>query len=423
MALTRNGVALTAAQQLDACNGLGSAVRTRTRIGRCLALAAQRNPVDLAEDNTLATITPKALGSGTAGLTQGFNLVGGPSLFAISGGVATSNDGSNYGFPCVSVQSSGNFNSTKNGNQARLGIYTDAVSMDFVCSLVSTKYRVLVNGQYVGKTVRTDGLGGTNRLNVALGDTSRKLRRVDIEIIGDADNTFWGTSGIATVFVGANDTLMPPDTSNRLKIAIVGDSFTAGAGASFVHNAYGVLLGYLLGGVDVDVRLLALGGTGWVNSGAANYYNFGQRSSDLSQTAFDMVIFAGGFNDTSLLSSIQANVVSTLTSARTLLPNALFVVLGSWAGYTGPSSDILTAEANISAGVTQFADANTVFVPVSADTAGAWINSANGVVINKSGASGGGSPDNTHPGDVGHAYLARRANAAIRTALWNTFGI
>ncbi len=388
------------------------------RIGRALSRGALRNPVDLGDSPALATITPKAIGSGTAGLTQAFNQYSRPALFSWFGGVATYRaDFPGWSAPVVTRRTGGNFTATQTCLAQRFSFLTDAVSMDAVTNFAS--YRVLVNGQYVGKTVRTDGLtsGGYNRLNIALGDTTRQLRRIDIEV--QFANAWFGgnsTNTLQTVYIGPNDTIVPLDTSRALCIAVVGDSFTSSTGASWCHNGWAVTLGYLLGGIDADVRQIAIGGTGYVadaSSPGPQQYTFLQHIQDLAQATFDLVIFAGGIND-SAASGVQPAALATIQAARALQPAAPFVVLGSWASSAGPSAGVLATEAAIQAAVRQFADPGTVFVPVSGDPAGAWIGAANGPVIN--GPSVGGM-DGVHPGDVGHLYLARRGNAAIRTAL------
>lgn len=396
------------------------------RITRIMSRASARNPIDLAEGGSaLATVTPKAIASRTSGLTQAINQASKPALFRWHGGVATYNAATTgWRAPVVSQRTGGNFTATQNALSQRFSFMTDAASADVVTFV--SRYRVLVNGQYVGKAVRSDGLtaGGYNILNIATTDTSRQLRRFDIELVG-GDANIGGTpsNSVPSLYLGPNDTLVPIDTSDCLRIAVIGDSFSSSTGASWNHLGWAVQLGYLLGGIEADVRQIAIGGTGYVNDATSpgpRQYSFIQHIGDLAQADFDIVIFAGGIND-SLMAGAQSAALSTFQAARALQPDALFVVMGAWCGAGGATAALLATEAAIQAATVQWGDALTVFVPVSGDPVGAWIGTSNAPVINASGAAGGGNPDGTHPGDVGHLYLARRANAAIRSALRSRF--
>lgn len=390
------------------------------RLSRILGKAAVRNPVDLAEGGAgLATLTPKAYASGTAGLTQALSYYTRPDLFQFSGGTPLYAP-SMTGFAAwpVTRVSGGNWPSdaTKNILGQRFSFLTDAVSLDLI--LYTTAYRVLIDGVYVSKTVRTDGItsGGHNRLNIATTDTTRKLRRFDIEL--DRSSFIGGSSNgvLKTIYIGPNDTIVPIDTADKLTIAVYGDSFTEGTAASWQHLGWAPMLGYLLGGVDIDVRQIAIGNTGYVADASAAQTAFLGHISDLSQAAFDLVIMAGGVNDSGL-SGVQAAALAFFHSVRTLQPYALVPVLGPWCSYTGPSAGVIAVDAAVSAAVAAWGDPRAMYIPVSPDATYGWITAANGPVINQSGAAGGGSPDNIHPGNVGHEYLARRASAAIRSAL------
>jgi len=393
----------------------------RQKLLRIASKAAGANPLIMPEGGSgLATITPKAFASPTAGLTQTIYFSRNLPEYGILRGGVVEEKANGFGTWSASHRTGGNFSSTKNNVTSRYSWYTDAINQDLFTAFM-TNYRILIDGQYVGKTVRTDALtsGGYNILNIQTTDITRKMRRFDIEIpatglIGGVE-----TSLLPTLKIGPNDTMAPVPTGDLLRIAVVGDSFSTSTGASFQTLGWAYNLGYSLAGVDVDVHSCSIGGTGYVNTGSSpTQYTALERiaQGDLSHFTYDMVVVAIGINDQGL-SGIQAATLSTLQAIRVAQPNAMVIVLGSWCGSIGPIANVLSAEVEILAAFTQWADANSRFIPVSPSTASAWISALTGVVISQAGAPGGGSPDGTHPGNVGHSILGDRAAAAIRSSI------
>jgi len=390
------------------------------KIRRVSSKAEAANPLTLPEGGLgLATITPKAFASPTAGLTQAVYFSRNYPEYGILRGGVVEGKSNGFGTWSASHRSGGNFSSTKNNIATRYSWYTDSINQDLYT--LFDKYRLLIDGQYVGKTVRTDGLtsGGFNILNIQTTDTTRKMRRFDIEITGNGLIGGLESATLTTFKLGPNDSIAPVPTVDMLRIAVLGDSFSASTGASFNALGWAYDLGYRLAGIDADVHSCSIGGTGFINtSSSPTQYTALERitQGDLSHFDYDIVITALGINDSGL-SGIQAAALSTFQAIRAAQPNALVIVLGAWCGQTGPSANLLLAEQAIQAAFTQWADVNSRFIPVSPTAPRAWISPSTGVVISQPDAPGGGSPDGTHPGNVGHSILGDRAAAAIRSSL------
>ncbi|MFZ5746854.1 MAG: GDSL-type esterase/lipase family protein [Pseudomonadota bacterium] len=416
--------------------GVDLALRARAAIDRrdtvrrldALRLLARFHESRGAEDaagggDAVAIVTPRAFADPSPGLTRSLNWQQVPAAFAYSGGKSTYVADSN-GFlaPTVRMRSGGNLlDGQYNAIAPRFSFLTDAPSMDVI--LASARYRVLVDGCYVTPSVREDGLvaGGFNRLNIALADATRRLRRIDVEldrngVIGGAVATY-----LDTLWIGPADRVAAIGDVQALRIAVLGDSVASSTGASWSHLGFAPRLGRILGGVAVDVRQLAIGATGYVadgtRAGEVQQSAMPERVEELSeQGPFDLIVFAAGLNDPGL-PGIRGAVRRALARARMLAPFVPILVLGCWAPATGATPALLACEAEIELGVRDVGDTLTAFIPVLGDPAGAWIDAGNGPIVNAANAPGGGAPDGTHPGDIGHEYLARRCAIAIRAAI------
>ena len=139
----------------------------------------------------------------------------------------------------------------------------------------------------------------------------------------------------------------------------------------------------------------------------------------------DLIVVANGYNDkagtssnVATLANVKANALSSWQSIRRLFPDSLIVILGVFAGRSGPDADSIACENGLKAQFDAWSDDFALWIPVSTDVApwmfgtgytGATNNSGNSDVVIAS--------DGTHPGDYGHEYIGARFAAAFRQAL------
>jgi lysophospholipase L1-like esterase len=236
-------------------------------------------------------------------------------------------------------------------------------------------------------------------------------RRIRVE--GDAATGFDG------VYVRTPYTVWARRTVAGIVAAHVGDSLVAQTNVARPNGGWSHTVAKILGW-DNMVQV-GLGGTGFTNAGTnASTYGNAQRIADTVAVNPDIVLFSASSNDDGQASAtVQAAVVSALTAYRAALPNAVFVVDGAWPGSTGPSAARLTTEAAVKAGVATFADANTWFIDIANDPAGAWV-SGTGKTTAMSGTGNADiyiGSDGTHPVQIGYDYKARRWVSAFRQSV------
>lgn len=398
--------------------------RASSRILSILAASAANNPVLLPENGALATTTQVPFGNRNAAHTRAWSITDNPSVFSFSGGVPTYK-ASSTGFmlPCVTLASGGNFTTTRSASLQRMsfGFLGDSLSL----ALLGSPYRVLINGQYVSKTPQTHTTGTYNLVEITLPKIDDY--RIDIEV---SANAVFGSNppGLATLWAKPSATVYALDQSQRLRVAVYADSFGNAVGADFPHNGFAAIMGYLLGGINVDTVAIAIGGTGYRSDRSGEQLTFQQHVSDLAQGSFDIVMPAGGINDgSSSPAELTVASQSFFAAARGVQPNALIVALGAWNGSIGPTATTIAQEQAIQAAVANLVsagDQRMAFVPVQTDplisgqpSLSGWIDNRGSALINASGAPGGGSPDGTHPGNVGHKNLGTRSAGKARSAI------
>ncbi|WP_322080184.1 SGNH/GDSL hydrolase family protein [Burkholderia cenocepacia] len=160
-------------------------------------------------------------------------------------------------------------------------------------------FRVKVDGQYVSLTPQASA--GDSSIHYYLhAFASRARRRIDI-------------IGYNFQFVGvntdANDTITPAEIRGP-RCIFLGDSFTAGSGASAATvtnyvNAFADAMGW------DDVWASGVGGTGYLNPGAANV-TFAQRvQRDVIAYAPEIVFVVGGLNDYNGYTTAQIQTAAT----------------------------------------------------------------------------------------------------------------
>lgn len=222
--------------------------------------------------------------------------------------------------------------------------------------------RFLVDGQYISKTITN--LTAANNYITITGFPAGAARRLKIEMQEDS------------AFVGAYYTTVapvPPDTTNQLRMGVLMHSYgqTTPPGGAMWDNSMAVL-GKLLG--IVDVRSSSLAGTGIVNPGPT--WKFGDHLADITGFNPQVVVTGDPFNDANATygGQVQAGSLALFQAIRAALPRAIIIVLGSSAGSSGPSTDVIAAEGAVKAAYTAFADPLSIYVPMSVRDAGPLIN-------------------------------------------------
>ena len=275
-------------------------------------------------------------------------------------------------------------------------------------------YRFIVDGRFVsltGTTLATTS--GPVAQWILLDFGTRAARSVTVE--GGAN------CGIYGFWVEPTGTCWPIDTSNALYACMLGDSYVQGVGddAGGKDNI-AAQLGDRLG---FHMHPSPAGGTGWATNNSS--YSFQQRiaNDDIGSFSYyrpDIIFLMGSYNDRNAGQSlITANALAGLRQVRTDYAEVPIIMFGVAPGATGPNSAILSSEQAIGDAVSTFADPLCRFVPLSTDTAGAWIEGT-GNVVNPTGAGNSDyltSSDSVHPSQEGHALLALRMAKATRSAL------
>lgn len=329
-------------------------------------------------------------------------------------------------------------NSAYGQSCGRMAFMTDAPVAQVALNTGTLRtYRAYVDGRLESDEKQGFAAGGTNihYPKIAFNGPRARGRRIDLEIILDgsfAVNDF-------TVAVPPGYRIWAVDTSQRLKIAIIGDSFTDGAGSSVNALAWAYELGRMLGGLDVDILAEGRGGTGYIargpgptdNSAATGYNNINTsgdpaRLDGVAAWGPDIVIFALGTNDDgkpNAAADLKAAALYAYQQVRLRMPSVPIIVLGPWPATSGPSANKIAAENLIRAAVDQFADPACVFVPVcTASPKPLFYGTGYSGAKNGSGPSdwmigGTTGTDPTHPTDDGHRAIAALIAEIIRPLL------
>jgi len=269
-----------------------------------------------------------------------------------------------------------------------------------------------VDGQYVTISGYLAGTG-SNPSYVLMDFTNAGARKNrTITVAFHNNNVFEG------VLVGPTESVWQPPTQDRIRVVWVGDSIDNGV--SLVDATIPHQIGYLLGWSDVWND--STGGTGFVSTASGAQYSYPQRIVyDVIPASPDLVVVSASINDVNV-PGIQAAVLSTLQQIRAGLPSVPIIVSGILpdAPNNGGSANITRDENSVKAGVAQFNDPNTYFIPVNGDPVVApWITGT-GTVTSPSGTGNADayiSGDTVHPTDLGTAYVTRRLALAIRNII------
>lgn len=382
-------------------SSVAAAIRNGAIAGRA------RNPFDLGDISSPPTVT---LGSdNTSGLTKQYRPNTTPGVFTTYGGQPRLNQYNEWQFPALH-ETGGNVSGT---NPAQSAIYWsvefwhDGTSLDIITEAGgSLKCGIAVNDQYIATAGTSTNITNEAVNNLAFG--SRAVRKIRVD--------FDGAMSFIGVNVGPTESIWNTGRSPK-KVAVFSDSFGTGTGASRAALAWSACAGQLLGGY-FDFQSCSIGGCGYIEAGGGAKIR-DHLVADLTQTTYDAIVFASGINDRPYTTAaIQAEALACFRLARATCPNAPIIVLGPWAGSTGPDATIIAVENAIAAAVTAFGDALTTFVPVCTATQ-PWIYGT-GRVSSPAGSgnsdvyTGGTSgSDSTHPNTSGHLHIARRFVAAL----------
>lgn len=309
---------------------------------------------------------------------------------------------------------------------------TRYVEIEHQPSNAVTPYRYIVDKAYVAR----DGQQVTA--------TSNQFVTLDFGSVGDHTIIVEAQGGhlIGSISVDAGGTISAP-VDDKPKAVGMGDSFWEALNV----GAYGGTTKYWqsdgLGDVwakrsGLLMRNAAIGGTGyWNESGGrrpADGYGGAQAGATrsdivtqmeywISDDTYDLVAFAGAFNDSGQTTDANIRILARLAweKARLRQPNALIVVFGVWGGRTlvNDSSVRIVTEAAIKAEFDAWPDPFKLFIPVSPNFATAWLNGTGyeGATNGTGNSDTYISTDATHPNRTGHLYLGQKMDEAYRAAL------
>jgi len=152
-----------------------------------------------------------------------------------------------------------------------------------------------------------------------------------------------GTSSAATAPGDPTQTTTPTPV-----LAVLGDAFTAGAGANSPDQGFVNLTASQLGW---QVQINGQAGTGYTTPGAGvGTAVYRDRVLPVVNGRPTVVLVQGGSNDlVATQQQIQNAAIDVFTSLRTGLPDATIVALGPIATRTAPQSTLLKAQGAISA--------------------------------------------------------------------------
>jgi len=259
---------------------------------------------------------------------------------------------------------------------------------------------VSVDGEYVSATpvsVPADG----NPYHCLYTFATRSTRIIRIELT----NLYFGG-----VKVGPNDTVWAAGGGGP-KCVFVGDSFVEGTNSTL---GLGMVVHFRERIGWPNTIASGVGGTGYINPGSGGRVKFIDRiTNDVINQTPDVVIVAGGLNDTSSTAGDTATAAAAYFAAlRSGLPNAQLICMGPM-NPTATSSATGAHETAIFAAVAPYVRGTV------AQASAGWITGTG-----KVGATTGTgnrdlliSSDGTHPSPAGHEMFGARIAEAVRAIL------
>lgn len=393
---TRDALSATIAEELVDAPAVAAKA---PRFGSRPFHAAWRVAGETAEELPLLS-NPPTITTGTANLdtalTKSYRWDTSPDVFRICGGTPTPYFTSYVRAPVVTLpQGVGNASATRNG-------YTwfyefESTSQKVMIHMIGSNtpgLKIEVDGQKVSNSV-VPYPGTTGDAYFLIANTASAPRHYRVWVERNA--------AFMRVFVGPNETVSRPRRI-PVRLAVLGDSIAASAGSTARPDGnFASLLGKRMGWDDV--RQIALGGTGFVSADATYNSKFGDatRLADLAEANPGVILVSATPNDNANTpAAITAAVLSTLQAYRTTAPTALIIVAGLIPPAGGVAAATLANENATKAAFDQWADPNSMWIPVSTDPDGAWsVPLADGV----------------HPDSAGHETMAMKLTMAIRSRL------
>jgi hypothetical protein len=344
---------------------------TINRLRRALSVASTGNVRTSGVMSSPPTVTANGT-SRPGGMTREYFWPLQAGLFQFYGGTATNSSSGIRRCKSLGIAASGgNIGSAVDpgaaGTYWRVEMMVDAIAPAFRVGVSTARYRFIVNGQYVALDgITTLSSSGTYEY-ITLDFTAvggRALRHIVVEGV---DNC-----GFDAVAVGPTESVFVADRGDVINGTHIGDSYAQGTIADDATPQRGDgMVPYFADLVGIKNMVASgSGGTGWATANAA--YNFGQRvtNGDLALCGTpDVVFFQGSYNDrNNTPATVTTNALAAMRLARTTYPFALIVVFGAFAGSTGPSSNVAGIEAAIASAYASFADAFSMYIPISPAT-------------------------------------------------------
>jgi lysophospholipase L1-like esterase len=189
-------------------------------------------------------------------------------------------------------------------------------------------------------------------------------------------------------------------------VAFVGDSYTAGLGATSLAEGWPTIVAKARGW---RLELLGVAGTGFANNGPCGGHSaYADRIGDVVQTDPALVIVEGGLNDFGASRASERDlIVSYVNDLRHRLPAAQVVLVG-------PIAPIPSARPQVEETARAFHDAaSRLQVRLVDPEAGRWFGSDPSPFV---------AADHQHPNDAGQARFAQRLLADLADVRTSTEG-
>lgn len=297
------------------------------------------------------------------------------------------------------------------GNFWTIDFMTDAPSFEVgMKGLGGSSYRILVDGQLVQSDVYPDKTANGSLYYDLFAFGSRKVRRITVLATGNL--RFVGVNVDAQSRVWA-----VPVSADEITAIIEGDSISEGSSPAYPDGLWAAQLRYRLGWKALPA---GVGSTGYRNNGSTKMTFRSRFAADVSAFSPDVIVFAGGINDSSS-SQAQMTAECDLLFAQALSenPNAFVFVLGPWTSPASATPSAINAGIKASALASPEYGVRLFFIETMTDPADPW-QYGTGKVGTTNGTGNSDfyiSADGTHPPQAGHDYLASRFDTAVRTLL------
>lgn len=183
-------------------------------------------------------------------------------------------------------------------------------------------------------------------------------------------------------------------------VLVLGDSYSEGYGAEPETKGWAYLIGKPLGW---QVTVNGVGGSGYVDPGPQDKGSYLQRLPTLQGRSFDLVVLQGGSNDQVAYLELQDAVTRTVDAVHAQFPSAALVILGPATPYGKPDASRLLPQCVLAGYAAQ---QHLAFIDPVGDR---WFVDGDGKRY--------ANPENGHPNNAGHRYIASRFETDVRVLL------